>query len=210
MVAKGMSVLVLKVRFRASNFFYIYVRKSRIRTFTSTNIFVHLVKYRVYVHLPSLKMIYKKFSTHSNKQSVTPACDVIFKNKNYLQVAFFLNRHLKKTSGWCAVSTINHSAVQSSHKRAVGPPRRDFGPCWWRGAACGWAGGSLPRPPPAATPPWSRPHGTRTCCAGCSRLGSWWAPHRVHSRSSCSGTASVPSAWAASLRAPAALCWVAD
>lgn len=113
------------------------------------------------------------------------------------------------TSDLCVGSFFNYSAVQNSHRRGVGPPQLDFGPHWLRGAACGWAEGSLPRPPPPASLPWRRPQGTRTCCAECSKLGSWWAPHPVHSRSSCSDTASVPSVSVASHQARGALCWFA-
>lgn len=57
------------------------------------------------------------------------------------------------TSDLCFVSPFNYSAVQNSHKRGVAPPQHDFGPYWLKGAACAWAEGFLPHPPPPATPP---------------------------------------------------------
>jgi len=97
------------------------------------------------------------------------------------------------------------SAPENSHRRVSGSPQHDPGPHRWREVARGRAEGSPPRPPPPATPLWRRRRGTRTRCAECSRLESWWAPRPARSRSSCSDTASGPSASAAPPRRSAAL-----
>ena len=143
----------------------------------------------------------------------TPSLQHFIDSCNPAHFTFNMNSHIhyrcyqdfSDISLLCVGRSFSYYAVWNSHRRAVGPPQHDSGPCWLGGAACGRAEGSPPRTPPPATPSWSCPRGTRTRCAGCSKLESWWAPRPARSRSSCSGTASAPSASAAPPRPRAAL-----